>query len=157
MSDHKNFISVSDLAKKIGKSESTIKRLAVKLRNIEPLAIKVLGKKIYINTDYLHLVVGITDRPTTDQEQPKTDNDRPTTDQLTESMQKTIDILERELAAKNELINRLTDTIDKMNVISDFQNKVLNNVSLQIKPPKIKKLTWWQRFFKSEKPQNDVF
>jgi uncharacterized coiled-coil protein SlyX len=148
MSDHKNFISVSDLAKKIGKSESTIKRLAVKLRNIEPLAIKVLGKKIYINTDYLHLVVGITDRPTTDQEQPKTDNDRPTTDQLTESMQKTIEILERELAAKNELINRLTATVENMTALSDYQNKVLSNLSLQIKPPKIEKLTWWQRWFK---------
>jgi len=148
MSDHKNFISVSDLAKKIGKSESTIKRLAVKLRNIEPLAIKVLGKKIYINTDYLHLVVGITDRPTTDQEQPKTDNDRPTTDQLTESMQKTIEILERELAAKNELINRLTATVENMTALSDYQNKVLSNLSLQIKPPKIEKLTWWQRLFK---------
>jgi hypothetical protein len=148
MSDHKNFISVSDLAKKIGKSESTIKRLAVKLRNIEPLAIKVLGKKIYINTDYLHLVVGITDRPTTDQEQPKTDNDRPTTDQLTESMQKTIEILERELAAKNELINRLTSTVENMTAQSDFQNKLLGNLSLQIKPPKIKKLTWLQRLFK---------
>jgi hypothetical protein len=148
MSDHKNFISVSDLAKKIGKSESTIKRLAVKLRNIEPLAIKVLGKKIYINTDYLHLVVGITDRPTTDHEQPKTDNDRPTTDQLTESMQKTIEILERELAAKNELINRLTATVENMTALSDYQNKVLSNLSLQIKPPKIEKLTWWQRLFK---------
>jgi hypothetical protein len=37
MSDHKNFISVGDLAKKIGKSESTIKRLAAKLRNMQPL------------------------------------------------------------------------------------------------------------------------
>jgi hypothetical protein len=148
MSDHKNFISVSDLAKKIGKSESTIKRLAVKLRNIEPLAIKVLGKKIYINTDYLHLVVGITDRPTTDHEQPKTDNNRPTSDQLTESMQKTIDILQSELAAKNELINRLTSTIENMTAQSDFQNKLLGNLSLQIKPPKIEKLTWWQRLFK---------
>jgi ParB-like chromosome segregation protein Spo0J len=148
MSDHKNFISVSDLAKKIGKSESTIKRLAVKLRNIEPLAIKVLGKKIYINTDYLHLVVGITDQPTSETNRPLTDNERPTSDQLTESMQKTIDILERELAAKNELINRLTATIDKMAVIGDFHNKVLNNVSLQIEPPKIKKLTWLQRLFK---------
>jgi hypothetical protein len=148
MSDHKNFISVGDLAKKIGKSESTIKRLAVKLRNIEPLAIKVLGKKIYINTDYLHLVVGITDRPTTDHEQPKTDNNRPTSDQLTESMQKTIDILQSELAAKNELINRLTSTIENMTAQSDFQNKLLGNLSLQIKPPKIEKLTWWQRLFK---------
>ena len=150
MSDHKNFISVSDLAKKIGKSESTIKRLAVKLRNIEPLAIKVLGKKIYINTDYLHLVVGITDRPTTDHEQPKTDNNRPTSDQLTESMQKTIDILQSELAAKNELINRLTSTIENMTAQSDFQNKLLGNLSLQIKPPKIEKLTWWQRWFKKQ-------
>jgi hypothetical protein len=148
MSDHKNFISVSDLAKKIGKSESTIKRLAVKLRNIEPLAIKVLGKKIYINTDYLHLVVGITDRLMNDHEQPKTDNDRPTSDQLTESMQKTIEILERELAVKNELINRLTATVENMTAQSDFQNKLLGNLSLQIKPPKIEKLTWWQRLFK---------
>jgi hypothetical protein len=148
MSDHKNFISVGDLAKKIGKSESTIKRLAAKLRTIEPLAIKVLGKKIYINTDYLHLVVGITDQPTSDQEQPKTDNERPTSDQLTESMQKTIDILERELAAKNELINRLTSTVENMTAQSDFQNKLLGNLSLQIKPPQIKKLTWWQRWFK---------
>jgi hypothetical protein len=76
---------------------------------------------------------------------------------LTEAMQNTIEILKGELAEKNELINRLTATIDKMAVISDFHNKVLNNVSLQIEPPKIKKLTWWQRFFKSEKPQNDVF
>ena len=143
MNDHKNFISVGDLAKKIGKSESTIKRLAAKLRTIEPLAIKVLGKKIYINTNYLHLVVGITDRPLTD-------NDRPTNDQLTESMQKTIEILERELAAKNELINRLTATVENMTAQSDFQNKMLSNLSLQIKTPKIEKLTWWQSWFKKK-------
>ena len=148
MSDHKNFISVGDLAKKIGKSESTIKRLAAKLRTIEPLAIKVIGKKIYINTDYLHLVVGITDRPTNETDRPITDNERPTSDQLTESMQKTIEILERELAAKNELINRLTATVENMTAQSDFQNKLLGNLSLQIKPPKIEKLTWWQRWFK---------
>jgi hypothetical protein len=150
MSDHKNFTSVSDLAKKIGKSESTIKRLAVKLRNIQPLAVKTIGKKIYINTDYLHLVVGITDRPTTDHKQPKTDNDRPMSDQLSETMQKTIDILQSELAAKNELINRLTSTIENMTAISDYQNKVLSNLSLQIKSPQIEKLNWWQRLFKKK-------
>jgi len=148
MNDHKNFISVGDLAKKIGKSESTIKRLAAKLRNIEPLAIKVIGKKIYINTDYLHLVVGVTEQPTSENNRPLTDNDRQTSDQLTESMQKTIEILERELAAKNELINRLTATVENMTAQSDFQNKVLSNISLQIKPPKIEKLNWWQRLFK---------
>jgi hypothetical protein len=148
MSDHKNFISVGDLAKKIGKSESTIKRLAAKLRTIEPLAIKVIGKKIYINTDYLHLVVGITERQTSDHKQPTTDNDRQTSDQLTESMQKTIEILERELAAKNELINRLTATVENMTAQSDFQNKLLGNLSLQIKPPTVQKLNWWQRLFK---------
>jgi hypothetical protein len=147
MSDHKNFISVGDLAKKIGKSESTIKRLAAKLRTMQPLAVKTIGKKIYINTDYLHLVVGITDQPTSDQEQPTGDKERPTSDQLTESMQKTIEILERELAAKNELINRLTSTVENMTAQSDFQNKMLSNLSLQIKPPKIEKLTWWQRLF----------
>jgi len=150
MSDHKNFISVSDLAKKIGKSESTIKRLAVKLRTIETLAVKTIGKKIYINTDYLHLVVGIIDQPTSETNRPLTDNERPTSDQLTESMQKTIEILERELAAKNELINRLTSTVENMTAQSDFQNKLLGNLSLQIKPPKIEKLNWFQRLFKKK-------
>ena len=148
MTDHKNIISVSDLARKIGKSESTIKRLAVKLRNIQPLAVKTIGKKIYINTDYLHLVVGITDQPISQTDQPLTDHDRPMTDQLTESMQKTIDILERELAAKNELINRLSATVENMTALSDYQNKMLSNLSLQIKPPQIKKLNWWQKLFK---------
>jgi hypothetical protein len=150
MSDHKNFISVGDLAKKIGKSESTIKRLAVKLRNMQPLAVKTIGKKIYINTDYLHLVVGITDQPTSENNRPLTDNERPTSDQLTESMQKTIEILERELAAKNELINRLTATVENMTAQSDFQNKLLGNLSLQIKPPKIEKFNWLQRLFKKK-------
>jgi ribosome-binding protein aMBF1 (putative translation factor) len=144
MSDHKNFISVSDLAKKIGKSESTIKRLAVKLRNIEPLAIKVLGKKIYINTDYLHLVVGITDRPTTDQEQPKTDNDRPTSDQLTKVMQNTIEILERELAAKNWQIEQLTNTVENLTNTTDLQNKLMTKLAYQISSPGENKRTWWQ-------------
>jgi hypothetical protein len=148
MSDHKNFISVSDLAKKIGKSESTIKRLAVKLRNIQPLAVKTIGKKIYINTNDLHLVVGITDQPTSETNRPITDTDRPTSDQLTETMQKTIDILQSELSAKNELINRLTSTIENMTALSDYQNKVLSNISLQIKQPQIKKLNWLQRLFK---------
>ena len=150
MSDHKNFISVGDLAKKIGKSESTIKRLAAKLRTIEPLAIKVLGKKIYINTDYLHLVVGITDQPTSETNRPITDNERPTSDQLTESMQKTIEILQSELSAKNELINRLTSTVENMTAQSDFQNKLLSNLSLQIKQPQIEKLNWLQRLFKKK-------
>jgi hypothetical protein len=150
MSDHKNFISVGDLAKKIGKSESTIKRLAAKLRTIEPLAIKVLGKKIYINTDYLHLVVGITDQPTSETNRPITDNERPTSDQLTESMQKTIEILQSELSAKNELINRLTSTVENMTAQSDFQNKLLSNLSLQIKQPQIEKFNWLQRLFKKK-------
>jgi uncharacterized coiled-coil protein SlyX len=148
MNDHKNFISVGDLAKKIGKSESTIKRLATKLRTIEPLAVKTIGKKIYINTNYLHLVVGITDQPSSETNRPITDNERPTNDQLTESMQKTIEILERELAAKNELINRLSAAVENMTVLSDYQNKLLSNLSLQIKPPQIKKLNWLQRLFK---------
>jgi hypothetical protein len=147
MSDHKNFISVGDLAKKIGKSESTIKRLAVKLRNIQPLAVKTIGKKIYINPDHLHLVYGIT---LNEPDRPLTDNGRPTSDQLTESIQKTIDILQSELAAKNELINRLTSTIENMTAQSDFQNKVLSNLSLQIKQPQIKKLNWLQRLFKKK-------
>jgi hypothetical protein len=147
MSEHKNFISVGDLAKKIGKSESTIKRLATKLRTIEPLAVKTIGKKIYINTNYLHLVVGITDQPTSENNRPTTDNERPTSDQLTETMQKTIEILERELAAKNELINRLTSTVENMTAQSDFQNKLLGNLSLQIKQPQIKKMNWLQRLF----------
>ena len=62
-------------------------------------------------------------------------------------MQKTIDILERELAAKNELINRLSATVENMTALSDYQNKMLSNLSLQIKPPQIKKLNWWQRLF----------
>ena len=147
MSDHKNFISVGDLAKKIGKSESTIKRLAVKLRNIQPLAVKTIGKKIYINPDYLYLVSDIT---LNEPERPLTDNGRPMSDQLSETMQKTIDILQSELAAKNELINRLTSTIENMTAISDYQNKVLSNLSLQIKQPKIKKLNWLQRLFKKK-------
>jgi hypothetical protein len=145
MSDHKNFTSVSDLAKKIGKSESTIKRLAVKLRNIQPLAVKTIGKKIYINPDYLYLVSDIT---LNEPERPLTDNGRPMSDQLSETMQKTIDILQSELAAKNELINRLTSTIENMTALSDYQNKVLSNLSLQIKQPQIKKLNWVQRLFK---------
>jgi hypothetical protein len=145
MSDHKNFTSVSDLAKKIGKSESTIKRLAVKLRNIQPLAVKTIGKKIYINPDYLYLVSDIT---LNEPERPLTDNGRPMSDQLSETMQKTIDILQSELAAKNELINRLTSTIENMTALSDYQNKVLSNLSLQIKQPQIKKLNWLQRLFK---------
>jgi bacterioferritin (cytochrome b1) len=68
-------------------------------------------------------------------------------DQLSETMQKTIDILQSELAAKNELINRLTSTIENMTAQSDFQNKVLSNLSLQIKQPQIKKLNWLQRLF----------
>jgi hypothetical protein len=62
-------------------------------------------------------------------------------------MQKTIDILQSELAAKNELINRLTSTIENMTAQSDFQNKLLGNLSLQIKQPQIKKLNWLQRLF----------
>jgi bacterioferritin (cytochrome b1) len=63
-------------------------------------------------------------------------------------MQKTIDILQSELSAKNELINRLTSTIENMTALSDYQNKVLSNLSLQIKQPQIKKLNWLQRLFK---------
>jgi hypothetical protein len=147
MSDHKNFISVGDLAKKIGKSESTIKRLAVKLRNIQPLAVKTIGKKIYINPDHLHLVYGIT---LNEPERPTSETDRPMSDQLSETMQKTIDILQSELSAKNELINRLTSTIENMTAQSDFQNKLLGNLSLQIKQPQIKKLNWLQRLFKKK-------
>lgn len=76
-----------------------------------------------------------------------TDHDRPMNDQLTKSMQKTIDILERELAVKNELINRLSATVENMTALSDYQNKMLSNLSLQIKPPQIKKNNWWQRLF----------
>ena len=155
MSDHKNFTSVSDLAKKISKSESTIKRLAVKLRNIEPLAIKVLGKKIYINTDYLHLVVGITDRPTTDQERPKTENERPKTEnmssELSEAIQRerlqyesTIEILKGELAAKNRQIEQLTNTVENLTNTTDLQNKLMTKLTYQISSPGENKRTWWQ-------------
>ena len=143
MTDHKNIISVSDLARKIGKSESTIKRLAVKLRNIQPLAVKTFGKKIYINTDYLHLVVGITDQPISQTDQPLTDHDRPMTDQLTKSMQKTIDILERELAAKNRQIEQLTTTVENLSNTTDLQNKLMTKLTYQISSPGENKRAWW--------------
>lgn len=149
MNDHKKFISVSDLAKKIGKSESTIKRLAAKLRNIEPFAIKTIGKKIFINLDYLYLVVGITEKQPTETDRPIIDHERQQTDQLTESMKKTIEILERELAAKNELISRLSSNLENLTAITDYQNKLMSNLSLQIKAPTTeKKQSWWQRLFK---------
>ncbi len=155
MSDQKKFISVGDLAKKIGKSESTIKRLAAKLRTIEPLAVKTIGKKIYINTDYLHLVVGITDQPTSDHKQPTTDNDRPLTEamsnELSEAIQReraqyenTIEILKSELSAKNRQIEQLTTTVENLSNTTDLQNKLMTKLTYQISSPGDNKRTWWQ-------------
>jgi len=148
MSEHKNFISVGDLAKKIGKSESTIKRLAAKLRTIEPLAIKVLGKKIYINTDYLYLVVGITDQPMSNNERPTSEN---MSSELSEAIQRerlqyesTIEILQVELAAKYRQIEQLTNTVENLTNTTDLQNKLMTKLTYQISSPGENKRTWWQ-------------
>ena len=148
MNDHKNFISVGDLAKKIGKSESTIKRLAVKLRNIQPLAVKTIGKKIYINTDYLHLVVGITDQPTGDKERPLTET---MSNELSEAIQReraqyesTIEILKSELSAKNRQIEQLTNTVENLTNTTDLQNKLMTKLTYQISSPGENKRAWWQ-------------
>lgn len=162
MSDKKNWYSVSELAEHLNKSESTIKRLAKKLQSIEAGAVRYEGKKIFISTDHLPLVMS-------DHERPTSDNDRPLSDHMSDGknnalelelaeikererqrLEHTIEQLELELAEKNKQIDKLTTTIENMTETTELQNKLLDNLRLQIKTPVMLppvRSSWWQRIF----------
>ena len=164
MSDHMSekikWLSVAELSKQLHKSESTIKRIAKKLQISQPKAVRYEGKKMLINAECIPPIVS-------GHSEQLTDNDKFLTDHVTDSdkttlerelievrererlrLENTIKTLEHELAAKNELINRLTTTVENLTTASEFQNNLLNNLSLQIRTPKLPKRNWWQRIFK---------
>ena len=156
MKEKQNWYSVFELSTKFGKSESTIKRYAEKLKGIEPSAVKYQGKKIFICSDYLHLVLS-------DHEQPTAENERPMAEtmnkELSESIQReraqyeaTIDILKSELSVKNRQIEQLTTTVENLSSTTDLQNKLMTKLTYQISSPGEKKRQWWQ-FWRNNKSE----
>ena len=151
MKEKQNWYSVSELSTMFGKSESTIKRYADKLKAIEPLAVEIRGKKIFICSDYLHLILSDHERPTSENERPLTEN---MSNELSEAIQReraqyesTIEILKSELAAKNRQIEQLTNTVENLTSTTDLQNKLMTKLTYQISE-RTEKLNWWQRLFK---------
>jgi flagellar biosynthesis regulator FlaF len=65
-------------------------------------------------------------------------------------LEHTIEQLELELAEKNKQIDKLTTTIENMTETTELQNKLLDNLRLQIKTPVMLppvRRSWWQRIF----------
>ena len=148
MKEKQNWYSVSELSTTFGKSESTIKRYADKLKAIEPLAVEVRGKKIFICSDYLHLILSDQERPTGDKERPTGET---MSNELSESIQReraqyeaTIEILKSELSAKNRQIEQLTTTVENLSNTTDLQNKLMTKLTYQISSPGEHKRAWWQ-------------
>jgi hypothetical protein len=152
MKEKQIWYSVSELSTTFGKSESTIKRYADKLKGIEPSAVEVRGKKIYICSDYLYLILS-------DQERPTVENERPTVEtisnELSEAIQRErlqyesiIEILKGELAAKNRQIEQLTNTVENLTNTTDLQNKLMTKLTYQISAPGENKRAWWQFWIK---------
>lgn len=137
MKEKQNWYSVSELSTTFGKSESTIKRYADKLKTIEPLSVEVRGKKIFICSDYLHLILS-------DQERSTGENERPLNESLKLQYENTIEILKSELSAKNRQIEQLTNTIDNLTNTTDLQNKLMTKLTYQISSPGKKNRAWWQ-------------
>lgn len=148
MKEKQNWYSVSELSTRFGKSESTIKRYADKLKGIEPKAVEVRGKKIFICSDYLHLILSDHERPTSENERPLTET---MSNELSEAIQReraqyesTIEILKTELAAKNRQIEQLTNTVENLTNTTDLQNKLMTKLTYQISSPGENKPAWWQ-------------
>lgn len=160
MSDKIKWLSVAELSKQLHKSESTIKRLAHKLQILHPKAVRHEGKKILINTEYLPTIMSGHSEPLTDNNELLTDSVADTDKTALERelievrererlrLENTIKTLEHELSEKNKQIDKLTTTVENLTTASEFQNNLLNNLSLQIRTPMLPKRTWWQRIFK---------
>ena len=151
MKEKQIWYSVSELSTTFGKSESTIKRYADKLKGIEPNAVQVRGKKIFICSDYLHLILSDQERPTGEKERPLTET---ISNELSEAIQrereefqKQIEFLKGEIAEKNKQIDKLTNTVENLSKPHDSVNTIAPGITYQLSEPTEKRY-WWQRLFK---------
>lgn len=119
------WLSVGEAAQRFNKSESAIKRLIYKLQKEVPALVKKEQGKLFISASAFDHD-RTTERPAAND---RTNGER-TTERLTERVKendyiKIIDILEKELTAKNEQISLLQ-------IDADQKNKLLMHLQTQL-------------------------
>ena len=134
------WLSVGEAAQRFNKSESAIKRLIYKLQKEMPALVKKEQSRLFISASAFDQHRTTTERPAANE---RTTTERPNERAKENDYVKIIDILEKELTAKNEQISLLQ-------IDADQKNKLLMHLQtqLQIQPAANERTT-------TERPPNE--